>query len=181
MGVDETEQRKRDGYYGFYEKLKAERENMHTETITVTPKYVNQPKPGGKMGNINDGQKHIFMWPEKLNLFEVGKSYQIEVEITPKAGEKPFVKFSKMLETVASEPAPQGETSSAPRNDTSKEIFVTGVVGRAMGSGQFGLNDVKGLTAAAKGAWESVMEGEVQRGMQDDIPYPTSEEDYGRP
>ncbi len=56
-------------------------------------------------------------------------------------------------------PAPQ------PSNDpAAKTIFITGVVGRAMGSGKFMSTDVLALTMAAKAAYEQVVLGQMQFG-----------------
>lgn len=165
MGRDETEWRKRalETYYGFYERLK---KDMHTETVTVTPKYINQPKPGGKMGNIKgaDGTV-IFMWPDKLSNFQAGQTYQVEIEVD-QTDRGTFRKLSKVLSQRTPQQAPNGETSTS----HAKEIFVTGVVGRAMGSGKFGPTDIGILTAAAKAAYEEAFEGK-QEPPSGGIPY----------
>lgn len=55
------------------------------------------------------------------------------------------------------QPAPQ-QQAPAPRPNGDKErgMFIMGVVGRAMGSGQFSVNDVKLLTLAARDAWDGL-------------------------
>lgn len=52
------------------------------------------------------------------------------------------------------------------RGNDSEAIFVTGVVGRAMGSGQFGVNEIKMLTVAAVQAYR------IWHGAVDEAPDP---------
>lgn len=56
------------------------------------------------------------------------------------------------------EPPPVGNASppqEPPVDNHAEQIFVTGVVGRAMGSGKFGITDIKALTFAAKEAFHA--------------------------
>lgn len=48
-------------------------------TATITVEYVNQPKPGKKMGSIkgSDGQ-YYGVWPNDLNQFRQGETVTIE-------------------------------------------------------------------------------------------------------
>lgn len=52
-------------------------------------------------------------------------------------------------------------------------IFVTGIVGRAMGSGKFAATDIKGLTLAALEAWYEV--DERHRNLVTAKPVPTAQ------
>ncbi len=59
-------------------------------------------------------------------------------------------------------------------------MFVTGVVGRAMSSGQFGIVDVTTLTLAASAAYDALMKRPSERAQErQDEPPPPSEADYG--
>src|SRR5437016_13153417 len=52
---------------------------MPKETVTIA--YVNQPKEGKKMGSIKTANGQYFnVYPDKLNLFEVGQTYAIEYD-----------------------------------------------------------------------------------------------------
>ena len=42
------------------------------------------------------------------------------------------------------------------RPNSDEQIFITGIVGRAMGSGQFSVTDIVGLTLAAAEAWQAL-------------------------
>jgi hypothetical protein len=56
----------------------------------------------------------------------------------------------------APQPAPVGAAMSV-NPDKDRDMFVTGVVGRAMGSGQFGVNEISLLTLAAEEAWGNLL------------------------
>lgn len=47
------------------------------------------------------------------------------------------------------------QTSVKQSSDTAEEIFVTGIVGRALGSGNFTIEDIPRLTMAATAAWRN--------------------------
>lgn len=44
------------------------------------------------------------------------------------------------------------------RPNPDEQIFITGIVGRAMGSGQFSVTDIKALTLAAYEAWQALQQ-----------------------
>lgn len=69
---------------------------------TITVKYLNTPKEGKKRGSIKTTENDFFgIWPNQIALFEVGKTYDIEVE------EKNGFTNVKSVKLVASaEPAP---------------------------------------------------------------------------
>lgn len=108
---------------------------------TVTVQYVNQPREGKKMGSIKteDGA-YYSVNPSDLGQFQKGQTYSIEYDETTVNG-RTFRNFKRII-------------SSAPTGGDKEEmIFITGVVGRAMGSGQFKPADIVTLAVAAKEAW----------------------------
>lgn len=49
------------------------------QTATITVKYVNPPKPGKKRGTIKDESDTFYgVWPDKIALFQQGRTYAIE-------------------------------------------------------------------------------------------------------
>jgi hypothetical protein len=130
---------------------------------TIQVKYVNPPKPGGKMANVKDAEGNVyFFYPDK---FSAQPGETVEYEQQNWKG-KPALVIKGSLMPVAPDitkrppaaPAPAyvppahfREPPAANGHATGKDklIFVTGVVGRAMGSGKYDPNDIGLLTKAA--------------------------------
>lgn len=131
----------------------------------ITLKYVNQPKnPTGKMGSVVDGAGVRYMVPvENLGRFTTGGTYDVAVsQEVWKPGEP-------ALMVIRGVPAQAGAAPAAPATPThasghvngakigesaARQIFVTGIVGRAMGSGKFSPSDLEALTSAAIAAYD---------------------------
>lgn len=115
---------------------------------TVTVDFVNEPKPGKKFGSIKTKElAYVSVKPEDLNKFTKGSQYQIEYTETAE-GYKNFVRVV-------------GTSSTAPKNgshngEQSRYIFITGVVGRAVGSGNVPPGQVADWVIAAADAWEAL-------------------------
>ena len=98
---------------------------METRTATVTVQYVNDPKPGKKMGSIKTAEMGYFgVYPDKLKLFEQGKTYSVEYKT-----DGDFKRFEKLTELEAQQPP------VANGHDKDLHIFVAGVVNNAISSG----------------------------------------------
>lgn len=61
-----------------------------------------------------------------------------------------------VAQPAAPQPTPQGAATPV-NTDKERDMFITGVVGRAMSSGQFSTNDVTILTLAADEAWATLL------------------------
>lgn len=108
------------------------------QTTTVTVQYVNQPKPGKKMGSIkaSDG-KYYNVWPDKLPLFSEGSTYTINY--TEDNGFRTFKgmgngevgqQVGNVARNIARTAAPNdGQASKA------EEMFVMGFLNRCYGGG----------------------------------------------
>ena len=74
---------------------------MTSKPETVTVKYVNPPKDGKKRGTIKTtDDQFIGVWADKIHLFEVGKTYELEMTETESNGVTyRNVKTVKMVET----------------------------------------------------------------------------------
>jgi len=122
----------------------------------ITARFINQPKnPTGKFGNIKDADKNTYFMPKgMLAMVQPGVPFTADIE-EQNWQNGPVQVITKIL--AQSSPATQARAANghAP-NDTERQIFITGVVGRAMGSGQFGVNDIKVLTLAADAAWQAL-------------------------
>lgn len=127
----------------------------------VRVKYVNSPKKeGGKFGNIKDESGDLVWVPvDQLRLFNAGQEYEIETK-RQKWGQDWVEILDKVIYGSGGgrqQSAPQTQSRPAPQTgghrpggiDQSLHIFVTGIVGRAMGSGKFGPDDVIPWTKAA--------------------------------
>jgi hypothetical protein len=143
---------------------------------TIQVKYDNPPKPGKKMANVKDAAGvTYFYYPDKMG-FQSGETVTIDYDvqdwggkpmnvvkaIVPNGYRGPQQMQQQTVMAPAYTPAPAamsepggkfraGEFSNGHSNGASKDmlIFVTGVVGRAMGSGQYSATDIGLLTKAA--------------------------------
>jgi len=137
---------------------------------TVTPTFVDPPKPGKTNLSVKGDDGTRFSVPPKF-----GPSFVVGLPVTVDYEEKFYQgKTFNMVEGVmpvsmrAQFPAPVAkdlpvEMSHGPQTQVKPStdhkdmlIFVTGVVGRAMGSGQFSTTDVKILTLAALEAYKEI-------------------------
>ena len=122
----------------------------------ITARFVNQPKnPQGKFGNVKDADKNTYFMPKgMLSMVQPGVPFTADIE-EQNWQNGPVQVITKILAQSSPQAQARAANGSAP-NDTERQIFITGVVGRAMGSGQFGLVDVKALTLAADDAWQAL-------------------------
>lgn len=59
--------------------MNATAELANLEDAKITVQYVNEPKPGKKLGNVKDADGQIwFVRPNMLNLFRPGEDYKVE-------------------------------------------------------------------------------------------------------
>jgi hypothetical protein len=128
-------------------------------------KYVNAPKKeGGKFGNIKmETGETFFVTAGNLNRFKTG----MEIEPPYKAekwGENvvnvipPHYDPAANANTAPTPAPPAPGHNSRQNNFDSKDamIFVTGIVGRSMGSGKFDTQDIPLLSKAALAAWNEI-------------------------
>lgn len=134
----------------------------------IVAKYVNHAKPDKKFGSIIDPNGAKFMLPVGMqDAFVAGQTYDVPTS-NKKWGQDAVVVIEGRPGAAGSThpatPAPTPQTSPAGHNsgrmtnydDKDALIFITGVVGRSMGSGSFGATDIKLLTLAAIEAWDAV-------------------------
>lgn len=135
----------------------------------VTLKYVNQPKnPTGKMGSVVDGAGVRYMVPvENLGKFAVGGTYEVAVaQEVWKPGEPALMVIRGVPAQAGAAPSYTPAPAASPTHasghvngakigeSAARQIFVTGIVGRAMGSGKFTPSDLEALTSAAITAYD---------------------------
>ena len=137
----------------------------------VRVKYVNSPKKeGGKYGNIKlDNDELVWVPVDQLRLFEAGREYEIiskrqkwgndwqdvlDRVVYGNGGGGGGSRGSSTAPTTGSAGYRQtGGGAGQARPEQAMMIFVTGIVGRAVGSGKFGPDDVSAWTKAAIDAW----------------------------
>ena len=137
-------------------------------TLIANVKYVNAAKDGKKFGSVVDNAGTRFMVPTAMvSQFEAGKTYDVPTKqekwgeslVTVVAGfASPAAAGSSQPQPYVPPPRAQIATYTpgpAPSNSDHKDalIFVTGLVGRAMGSGKFVASDMTDLTSEAVKAW----------------------------
>ena len=135
--------------------------------VQVTPQYVNPPKrQGGKYGNIKLQDGTLYMVPaHALANFQPGMVANIDFSVQnwgQPGQQQPFnvvtaingVPVTGQAGPVQGGDRPAPTPQNVPQSDKEEGMFIMGVVGRAMGSGQFGMDDILGLTQRAALAWK---------------------------
>lgn len=142
--------------------------------VWITPQYVNEPKPGKKLGNIKTKELgYIWCQSEVLMNFQVNR--RIFIEYTENGDFKNFKRFPNPEPHVAAPrvaapaPRPQApvnrpnaaapQTFAAQVDTQALNIFVTGAVGRALGSGHFNAGDIDEIVREAKAAFMKHLSG----------------------
>lgn len=148
-------------------------------------KYVNQPKPRAdgkppKFGNIamETGEK-FFVNVGLLNLYQPGMEINPPsttetwgtsvVQVIPAhwsptmngGAQAPTQNPGPTYAPPASQPQHPPPTAPQPGSNSASmpmemSIFITGIVGRAMGGGNYGVTDIKALTLGALEAWREL-------------------------
>lgn len=133
---------------------------------TVSIKTVYEPSPGKTNWAIIGGDGMRYSVPPKFSqLLHQGQSVALDYQVKQFNGKE--ARMVDMVHTMGNgQQHPQGDPSPAPPPHGSnhgpkphtqeKGMFIMGVVGRAMGSGQFSATDVKLLALAAADAWDAV-------------------------
>lgn len=146
--------------------------------------FVNPPEGNRRSGSVKlqttNGIQYVGVERKDLDRFHKGESITVETKSRDYQGRTyyDFVSFagqesSRSNGASAPQPPAQRSNGAAPpvqsRGGASNDqmIFITGVVGRSMQSGQFGLEDVMALTDAAKNAYERVVLGKTVRSEAD--------------
>lgn len=124
---------------------------------TITVKKLTPPRGPGKSGGAQDSSGSWWdVWPGKVVLAE-GVTYDIEYSTREYNGKNYHTIQKASSKVTPAVVQSNGHAPAPPRaaND-SRLIFITGIVGRAMGSGSFTSQDIKLLTLAAAEAWEAL-------------------------
>ena len=146
--------------------------------MRATISFVNHPtKPDAKYGNLKTSDNQRIMVPiANLGQYERGRTYDIPTQTkTWTPGEPPVIVAQPYQEAPADPPdlfPPSdtvGRTSPPPApaatpapfrgNPEARGIFLTGVVGRAMGSGKFAASEIEVLLDAAMAAYDRKLGG----------------------
>lgn len=139
---------------------------MTMETIVV--QYVNQPKPGKKMGSIKTRDGRYFgCWPDKLALFNPGGEYVVETETTGDFTKiKGLANGNVPLTAVGQKGgAKYGATDDA----TAERIYCCGILNAAVSGGHLPVSTASlvAATNAARQAWAQTFGGKAASGHRD--------------
>lgn len=146
---------------------------QQTLTAQIVPSYIDDPKPGKTNYSVKDSSGARWSVPPleaqklvkgqvcvvayRINNFN-GKSFnmveRVDVVQAPVPTPAPVAQYAPPVQQ-AQAPLPPAPTYQPPEDPKGEEIFVTGVVGRAMGSGNFSVEDIPALTTAAVFAWRN--------------------------
>lgn len=141
---------------------------MAVANITVA--FVNPPKAGQKKGSVKaeDGT-YYGVWPDKLHQYVKGGHYTVEYDEQTGSDGRIWKTISRIVSNGSGQaPARATDKGGAPSFTRSEEMFVMGIIGRAL-QGTGGLPDEDTLTAyvvAARAAW--------QRGMTSPLGQPAT-------
>lgn len=127
--------------------------------------FVNPPKPGSRFGSLKINNMYVGVKPAELGQYRQGD--QVTLEVAERASPNGKTWYDLVHSSQPAAPVQQPPSVPPPsqqRGGSSNDmmIFVTGVTGRAMQSGQFGLGDILALTDAARNAYERVILGVVK-------------------
>lgn len=140
---------------------------------TISAQKVWPAREGKKFGKVIDVSGAEYMLPVGIqNLFVAGQTYEVAtkpakwgdnvvtvIDGRPQGAPPPTMQYApqpSLPPAVPQQPAPPAGHNSARMSDPKDMlIFVTGIVGRAMGSGQFGVTDISLLTQAALAAYKA--------------------------
>ena len=129
-----------------------------TNTATITVAETKPQSAPNRSASCKDTSGAYWdFWPNKVPALAQGVTYDIEFSSRDYNG-KIYRTIQKAVAKVNAASA-QVNGHAAPRaanGNDSRMIFITGIVGRAMGSGQFGAAEIKLLTLAASEAWEAL-------------------------
>lgn len=135
-------------------------------TITLTVKYVNPPKPGKKRGSIKDTDDQMFgVFPDKLHLFETGKTYEVEYTSNEVGGVVyNTVKSATPLATSAPRNIPIGNGGSYKETSArdAERMFVCSILNAAVQGQQVEFNHQRVLAAVQflRGIWQQTFGNE---------------------
>lgn len=133
--------------------------------------YINEPKGNQRSWSLKIDRTYVSISAQDVTRFRKGENVTLEVSERVYNG-KTYYEYVSVVgggQQASPQPPAQRSNGAAPpvqsRGGASNDqmIFITGVVGRSMQSGQFGLEDVMALTDAAKNAYERVVLGKTVR------------------
>lgn len=147
---------------------------MNQMIATITPRYINDPKPGKRNYWVKDAagvgwsvppaeaQKMVANQPcvVAYTVFQGNNGHSTNmverVDATQAAAPapQPAAQYAPPVQQ-AQAPLPPAPTYQPPEDPKAEEIFVTGIVGRAMQSGNFSVDDIPRLTNMALWAWRN--------------------------
>ena len=110
---------------------------------------------------LNDETRLYYRGFELNPLFKTGDKIKYKIINTKQSAQgNPYTNISSVeLESNNAESTPAVATNNISKNNTQRlDIFVTGVVGRSMGSGHFSVNDIEALTKNAVNAFNENLE-----------------------
>lgn len=138
-------------------------------TTTMTIKLINQPGSTGRGSIVGTDDSRLGVFSEKVGLFEVGKTYEIEYVETDRNGKTlRNVKSAKQVAGPSSQ-APQAASALAPPTNghgnghyrqtdpvDAERMFVTKLLGDAITSGsvKFDKQELWSATQMLRGLWK---------------------------
>jgi hypothetical protein len=133
--------------------------------MQITVAFVNRPNKNPKFGSIKgeDG-RYYDIDAHMVDKYRKGMTFDAPVKEREYGG-KTYYSIPSSFDPAggqAAPPAPNGQASPAPprpasngnTHSTPRQMFIMGVVGRAMGSGTFQPADIELLTQKAGEAWD---------------------------
>jgi hypothetical protein len=136
-------------------------------TTTFTVKLINSPGSTGRGSIVGTNDERLGVFPEKVGLFEVGKTYEIEYVETDRNGKTlRNVKSAKQVAGIspqAQQPAPSSNSHGNGNGHyrqtdpvDAERMFVTKLLGDAITSGavKFEKQELWSATQLLRGLWK---------------------------
>ena len=132
---------------------------MADRQTTIHVAEVHPPGMGKKMATVKtqDGDVYGF-FPDAGFIITAGDTYDIEYSTREYKG-RDYHRITAATPAARGAVGHSGSSDAEPGVEKDEHIFVTGIVGRAMGSGKFGVTDIALLTKAAAAAYKDWQEG----------------------
>lgn len=134
------------------------------QTATIIPRFVNPPKGNASSASIKDKDGVYWGIPASMMAkFAANVAVTVNYEETPPNQEgRTYRNIKSIVET----PKPVAQAMAQSQASTGRDIFITGVVQRAMQTGKFDVTDIKRLTLATADAWDAAHSPRTQANGQ---------------
>ena len=103
--------------------------------------------------------------------FQSGDQVEFDAEKKPAKNGKSYWHYSNASIKGAGRSTPKSEPSGRNSPDAFRQMYIVGIVGRAMGSGKFDAADIESLTLSAAQAFDTFINRPTSSDVSEEMPY----------